>query len=50
MTAEEVLAGFDISYKLQPKTKVFFGYTFGTLRYAAENVTLLLGALREILK
>ena len=29
----ELLAGLNITYQLQPKTKVFVGYTYGTLNY-----------------
>jgi len=29
----ELLAGFNVTYLLQPKTKVFVGYTYGDLRY-----------------
>ncbi|HBA59667.1 MAG TPA: hypothetical protein DCZ92_02360 [Elusimicrobia bacterium] len=29
----ETLAGFNVSYQLQPKTKVFLGYTYGDLKY-----------------
>ena len=31
---QELLSGFNVNYKLQPKTKVFIGYTYGDLRYA----------------
>ena len=30
---EEFLAGFDVSYKLQPKTTLFAAYRYGTLNY-----------------
>lgn len=29
----ELLAGFNVTYLLQPKTKVFVGYTYGDLQY-----------------
>ena len=35
----EILAGFNINYKLQPKTKVFFGYTYGALKYAEASLS-----------
>lgn len=35
----EMLAGFSVNYKLQPKTKVFLGYTYGDLRYVEKNTT-----------
>ncbi|MCX5792503.1 MAG: outer membrane beta-barrel protein [Elusimicrobia bacterium] len=35
----EFLAGFDINYQWQPKTKLFFSYTYGVLNYAYNNTT-----------
>ncbi|MDO8804788.1 MAG: outer membrane beta-barrel protein [Elusimicrobiota bacterium] len=35
---EETLAGFDVDYKLQPKTKLFFNYRYGNLVYQASDV------------
>ncbi|HNW44962.1 MAG TPA: outer membrane beta-barrel protein [Elusimicrobiales bacterium] len=35
----EVLAGVSVNYKLQPKTKVFLGYTYGNLTYDKKNTT-----------
>jgi len=33
----EFLAGFGVNYQWQPKTKVFFDYTYGVLNYAYNN-------------
>ncbi len=33
----ENLVGFDLSYKVQPKTKVFYAYRYGSLNYENNN-------------
>lgn len=35
---EESLVGFDVNYKLQPKTQLFFNYRYGNLVYQAGDV------------
>ena len=36
---EESLVGFDVDYKLQPKTKLFFNYRYGNLVYQDSDIS-----------